>query len=165
MENDNLLSFINQDKLQLLEKFEIKFGIFQEDGSKVVEVNVLNTDDTTSTAKMTIADIMYFTEKGTVVLPGRYILEKCLNHVNNQLDIVLDEIVTTIVEKDIEETDIFNRLQAFAISLENYIKSVFISTIHNVNNLGTLLNQKDENKYLYDLRNLQKYVKCKVIRK
>lgn len=165
MENDNLLSFINQDKLQLLEKFEIKFGIFQEDGSKVVEVNVLNTDDTISTTEMTIADIIYFTEKGTLVLPGRYILEKCLNYINNELDIILDEIITLIVKNDINETDIFNRLQVFVINFQNYVKSLFISTIHNINNLGTLLNQKDENKYLYDLNKLQKYIKCKLIKK
>lgn len=165
MENDNLLSFINQDKLRLLEKFEIEFGIFQEDGSKVVEVNVLNTDDTISTTEMTIADIMYFTEKGTLVLPGRYILEKCLNYINNELDVILDEIITVIVENDINETDIFNRLQVFVINFQNYVKSLFICTIHNINNLGTLLNQKDENKYLYDLNELEKYIKCKVIKK
>ena len=74
--------FINIDNLKILNKFQIIFGIFQEDGSKVVEVNVLNLDDTTSTTKMTIADIMYMTEYGTIVLPGRHILDRCLEYLN-----------------------------------------------------------------------------------
>ncbi|MCI6330178.1 MAG: hypothetical protein MR775_05080 [Erysipelotrichaceae bacterium] len=157
-------NFINIDKLNILNKFRIEFGIFQEDGTKVVDVDVLNTDETTSTTQMSIADIMYFTETGTMMLPGRHILDKCLIYINDRLDSVLDIIITDILERDISENEIQSKLTEFVIEIEYYVKAVFIATIHNVNNLGTLLNQDDENRYLYDLKKLQKYVKCKLIK-
>lgn len=161
---DELIDVFNISALKLINRYIIEFGIFQEDGTKIVEVNILNTDDTKTKIEMQIADIIYFTEKGTITIPGKYILEKALNYSNFQLNIFLDNLLNRIIYENIDETSIDNEFNKFAIEFENYVKNLFLSTIQQTNVLGALIDQKDENKYLYDLNKLSKYIKCKIVK-
>lgn len=156
--------FFDVDRLNILNKYSIEFGIFQEDGQKVVEVDVLNTDETTTKVEMTIGEIMYFTEYGTIMIPGKYILEKSLNYINTYIDVVLDDITTKILIDDISDNEIENIFKKFILKFENYVKSLFISYIKSNNIINNILGNNQQQKYVYDLRKLSKYIKCKLIK-
>lgn len=156
--------FFDVDRLNILNKYSIEFGIFQEDGQKVVEVDVLNTDETTTKVEMTIGEIMYFTEYGTIMIPGKYILEKSLNYINTYIDVVLDDITTKILVDNISDNEIENIFKEFILKFENYVKSLFISYIKSNNIINNILGNNQQQKYVYDLRKLSKYIKCKLVK-
>ena len=58
--------FYNLDKLSYLNKIKISFGIHEEIGDKVEKVKIFNLDGTTTESEMTLSDIMFFIEHGTV---------------------------------------------------------------------------------------------------
>ena len=60
----------------ILKTHQFKIGVFEEDEFKIVEVDILNTDNTITKHKMTVKDVMYFTEYGTMTIPGKHILRK-----------------------------------------------------------------------------------------
>ena len=156
--------FFDVDRLNILNKYSIEFGIFQEDGQKVVEVDVLNTDETATKVEMTIGEIMYFTEYGTIMIPGKYILEKSLNYINTYIDVILDDITTKILVDNISENEIENIFKEFILKFENYVKSLFISYIKSNNIINNILGNNQQQKYVYDLRKLSKYIKCKLVK-
>lgn len=152
--------------LDSLSQYYFKFGIFTAEGQQEVNVDVINTDDTTTTIPMKIADIMYFTEYGTITIPGQHVFEKSTYYINYLLSEELSKLVDRILTNDItNETEIETILRALAIKVEQYIKSYMMSLIKKNNRLGSIINNKDSNKYIYNLNNLSKYVKCGLFRK
>lgn len=150
--------------LDYLTKWEIEFGILDAEGQQQVQVNILNTDDTVTTTKMKVRDVMYFTEYGTITIPGKFILEKSLLYIdrliNESLNNTIDDIFNKVASYNSIERD-FNNL---CLKIQNYIRNSMIIYITKTNQLGQIFNEgKDENKYLFDLFKLKDYIRCVAI--
>ena len=154
------LSIIN-----ILNDYYIEFGILTEDQYKIVEVNILNTDESITKMPMFVGDVMYLTEYGTLTIPARPILELSLKWVNDELDTIIDEIFTGVLKYNWSSVDIDTRMQRFATEVQIYIQSQMERIIQSNSTLASLLNVEDENKYLYDLNKLKYYIKCRVFKK
>jgi len=112
---------------------------------------------------MEVGDIMYLTEHGTLTIPARPILDNCMYYISTNLDNELDKIIDGVLTYNWTKDDIMKRLNEFAIKTEIYVKSKMEQIVTTSANLANLLNVEDENKYLYDLRQLKNYIKCKII--
>ena len=152
--------------LDSLSHYYFQLGIFTSEGQQIIDVDVLNTDNTITKVSMKIADVMFFTEYGTITIPGQYILDKSLFYINKLLTNELSIIVEKIFLNNLQEGEIENILQKIAIKVENYIKSYMQNTIKKNNRLGSIINEgSDSNKYIYDLNKLSKYLKCTLKKK
>lgn len=155
--------------LQLLDSlshYYFQFGIFTADGQQKVDVNIINTDDTQTKVSMSIGDIMYFTEHGTMTIPGQHILENSLVYINRLLSEELSKLVDKILVGNSSESDIENTFRRLALSIQNHVRNYMKSIIKRNNTLGSIINKDvDSNKYIYNLNNLSKYIKCTLFKK
>lgn len=165
--DDQLVKEINDklDVISVLNKYEIEFGVLQEDEFIPVKVNVLNPDETTSEVDMTIGDIMYFTEKGTITIPPRPILNDCLLWVNQQINRIIDKIVDGVFNGFWTEDRIDSEMFAFGLQIQDHARMLLENMIRSSTNLSSLLDQTDEKQFLYDLNKLKNHIKCKIIKK
>ena len=69
------------DLLHYLDKLTIEFGILDSEGNLILNVDLMDADNNITTYPMKVRDIMYFTEYGTISIPGRFILEKSLQNI------------------------------------------------------------------------------------
>lgn len=151
--------------LDNLSHYYFKLGIFTSEGNQSVDVNILNTNNTLTKVSMKIADVMFFTENGTITIPGQHILDKSLFYINKLLNEELSKIVDKILIGNSNLTEIESTLHRIANNVEIYIKNYMIKTIEKNNRLGSIINEdKDSNKYIYNLENLSKYIKCLVFK-
>lgn len=155
---------MNYNEIELLDylsKFSIEFGILDDTSSQKVIVNILNTDGTTTEMAMTVGDLMYFTEYGTAIIPGRFILEKILPQIERLLDREISLIVDGIFQKQISTDYIKNQIGIICLKIKDKVKNYMKSYTKNLNQLGDIINEgEDENKYLYSLEKLSEYIKC-----
>ncbi len=149
--------------IEELSQYSIEFGIFTEDGIKTVTVNVLNTDDTISKISMEVGDVMYLTEHGTLTIPARPILDNCIYYISNNLYETLNKIIDEVLEFNLTRDQIIKKLEDFCIKMQIWIQAKMVEIVNSNATLSNLLNISDENKYLYDLRDLKNYIKCKII--
>lgn len=150
--------------IEKLNQYSIEFGILTEDKFKKVQVNVLNTDDTETKIDMDLGDVMYLTEHGTLTIPARPILELTLKWVNNELDKIIDKIIDGVIKFNWTNIEVERVIFDFGKQIELYAQSQAEQIITSNSVLSSLLNMKDENKYLFDLRKLKYYIKCKIIK-
>ena len=149
------------DLLDYLSRWRLEFGILDSDREITVEVNILNTDNKINIRKMKLKDVMFFTEYGTITIPGKFILEKSLVLVNKLIDIRIGKLIDDIFEEDKNETYIQNQMNRLALNIQDLVRNTMISYIKHTNRLGEIIHKgEDENKYLYDLIKLKNYVRC-----
>lgn len=146
-----------------LKNYYIEFGILQEDEYIPIEVNILNTDETISKVEMTVKDIMIFTELGTVMIPGKHILEKVLHLIDYHINNILNEIVSGVFEDDWSKDYLETKLYELEANLQIYIKSIMRSEL--ASSMNTVLGTKDDNLYYYNFYKLEQYIKCKLVKK
>ena len=151
--------------IEILNTYIIEFGVLTEDEYKPIKVSILNPDDTVTEAELTVGEIMYFTEHSTITIPARPILWKTLMRVKQELDSLVDKIVVGVFQYRWTEYDIYSELNLFAEQIELYAQTELEHTIQTNATLANLLNIKDENKYLCDLKILKRYIHCKIIKK
>ena len=148
--------------LESLSKYTIEFGIFDAEGNQVANVDILNTDDSITTILMKVSEIMYLTEYGTMTIPGTFVLDKSLYQIDGFLTNELEKIVDDIFDEKIKsENDINNRFDILCLRIEDRVKNYMQVIITNTNKLSNIINEKDDNKYLYDMNKLSKYIKCR----
>ena len=82
---------------ETVSKYTIEYGIMPEDGSKMLSVSVLNTDDTLTTTKLSVEDVMYLTEYGTMTIPARFILKKAYQMIDFNLDVFFGKSIVWCV--------------------------------------------------------------------
>ena len=161
-----VLNLQNQVKIfQTLENYSLEFGIFAEDTNTIVQVNILNSDQTVSKLPMTLGDVMYFTENGTLTIPARPVLENLLTWINNKLESIIDEIYDGVFYYDWKEPQVESRLYAFINEGNDFLKTEIENMIENNNYLSTIIGIKDNQKYLYDPKKLSNFIKLKLIKK
>lgn len=151
--------------LESLKDYRIELGVLEEDGRKTIKIDIVNLDGTKSDVEMSVGDIMYFTEHGTLKFPARNVLENCFVVVNNMIDLELNSIIEDILENGLQESDIDNRFRNLCFRIEQYARTFFISETSKINNLSEMLGQDDQNEYLYSLNSLSNYITCKFFKK
>ena len=152
--------------LESLSKYTIEFGIFDAEGNQVVNVDILNTDDSITKIVMKISEVMYFAEYGTITIPGTFMLDKSLYQIDEFLNDELEKIIDDILDEKIKnENEIDNRFNILCLELENRIKNYIKVIVTNTNRLSNIINETDENKYIYDINKLSNYIKCKYFKR
>ena len=148
--------------LSTLSDYSIEFGIFTSEGLQTIDVDITG-ENSIETIKMKIADIMYFTEYGTLSLPGTFVLEKSLNYIDNTLDTEFSNLIEQILNGKIKSVlEIDNFFDRLCLKLENMIQGFVKSMIENNNKLDNILNVDNiKNKYIWDFNKLSTYIKCK----
>ncbi len=149
--------------ISILNQYYIEFGVLQEDEYIKLNVNILNTDDTISQVEMSVKDIVYFTENGTVTIPGKHILSKLLYLIDFRIDKMLNEIVDGVFEDSWTENYIEAKLQELEAHLQIYIRAMIRSEL--AGSVNTLLGTKNENEYYYNFDVLERFIKCKIVKK
>ena len=109
---------------------------------------------------------MFFTEYGTIKLPGYRILEKSLFYINNIFTNDISKLTDKILENLVSEQTLEKELKNIEVKLENLIKNYINSLLNDYLRINKILNVK-EPKYIYifDIKELNKYIKCKIIKK
>ena len=126
--------------LSTLSDYSIEFGIFTSEGLQTIDVDITG-ENSIETIKMKIADIMYFTEYGTLSLPGTFVLEKSLNYIDNTLDTEFSNLIEQILNGKIKSVlEIDNFFDRLCLKLENMIQGFVKSMIENNNKLDNILN-------------------------
>ena len=149
------------DLLNFLSKVVIEFGILDSEGQLIVNVDLTDSENNLTSIPMTVRDIMYFTEYGTISIPGRFILEKSLVNINKLLDRELNKLTNDILEGDKTESYVRNYVNEICLKIQNLVRNYMISFVKNNNRLGEIIHSdKDENKYIYSLNELSKYIRC-----
>lgn len=158
------MDLINIDVLDFISSCSFEYGILNEDGDQVVEVNIYNTDNTITTTKMKVKEVMFFTEYGTITIPGKFILEKVTPIIQQFLDLKLSNLIDRVLEKEITISEVRSELQRIALEIQSRIQQYLTNYIVDTNVLGDIIHPgKDDNRYIYNLLDLKKYIKCKVI--
>lgn len=159
---NELIDQINQ--LNILNQYYIIFGILDEDKYREIEINILNPDDTVSSAVMEICDVMYLTENGTAILPGKHILERIVFEIEYRINYIINEIIDGVFNNNWQENEIDSKMKELEVHLQHYIRNQFRGEIE-TNGINALLGIKDDKKYIYNFNILEQYIKCKVIKK
>lgn len=156
------MELINFDLLKFLSSCSIEYGILDGDGEQKVNVNILNTDNTVTETKMKVKDVMFFTEYGTITIPGRFILEKLAPEVDQIINHDLDQILDDILYKEENRNSIRNKIDRLCLKIQDRIRQRLETYIKETNTLGSIIHPgKDDNKYIYNLLDLRKYIKCR----
>lgn len=166
---DEMLSVLNHEikiseVLESINKYKIIFGILKEDGSTLVEVNILNLDESITKKTLPLSEVMFFIDKGTLTIPATFILEKISYYADTQLEMTIDELIEKSNNSILTEGDVENSLQILVVKINNFAKGIGQNIKEDQSRLSTILGKKDEGKYLIDLNILSKYLKCKLIK-
>lgn len=149
--------------LDYLSKCSIEYGILDSNGERLVKATIYNTDNTTTVTKLKIKDIMYYTEYGTLTIPGKRIFQKTSLYIKRLMKEEYKKLVTDIFTKNISKTYITNQLNQLCLKVKNYIRNYMITFIAKANRLGSIIHEdEDENKYIYDMIDLSKYIECRL---
>ena len=152
--------------LNLLNKYELQLGIFDSEGSKKININIIDIDNIEKEIKMSVKDIMFFTEYGTIKLPGYRILEKSLFYINNIFTNDISKLTDKILENLVSEQTLEKELKDIEVKLENLIKNYINSLLNDYLKINKILNVKEPKyTYIFDIKELNKYIKCKIIKK
>lgn len=152
-------------QLKALEKYVIEFGITTDVGTQILEVNILNTDDTISKMDMFVGDILWLTEYGTMTIPARPVLEKIKLWILRKIPYILDDIVDGIMYENWSNMDIQHKFIEFEFQINSEIKNIFDAVLKSNNTLADLLDVDDENRYLVSFDILKNYISCRIYQK
>ena len=150
------------ESLKLISQYSIEYGILTENGLKTVEVSILNTDETISKTKMTVKDAMYFTENGTLTLPGLHIFNKVSIFIDQLINNTLDDLLTKILENNISGNYIDIAFKELEFKITEYLQNEYQNTISGMNKLNAILSENKDKVFLFSPIELKKYLTCKV---
>ena len=151
--------------LKVLENTKLQFGIFDEDGSQEVKYITYDLDgNEIGEESTTLRDIMYLTEKGTIVLQAYRILERIMGMIQETIEPYIDNIIHKVMAEDGTAQDIKIEMEKYADYVNMHIiSSVIDSIIAEQNNITNILEdtEKTSVKAVYSLKTLKKFIKCK----
>lgn len=165
---DNLFSgYVDDLKKEVkdLSGYQISFGINDEDANVMIPVEIMNTDGTRSKTMLSLEEIVYFTEKGTIMIPGRNLLERFVNSNNERLQNEFNNITQQFVNGDVNKDGVLSSLNNLAFNLENELQAQYISANANETTLADILGEEVEQNYIFDLKKLAPYLHCKIVKK
>lgn len=154
--DDEVISNIN-----LLSNYYFEFGLFENNSNIMDDATILNTDNTTSTIKLSLGEILYFIEHGTITMPAQSILEKILIYANTKIDIVYNDLLERILVDNISRDTIIGVLHNVALDITNYSKLV-CKNHKDFNNIVNNILKSNETIQIYDLNKLSNYIECRL---
>ena len=142
---------------------QFEFGIFNEDGTKIETIKVLNLDGSISEQQMTLSEIMYLTEKGTITIPAKPILGKIFEQFFREYPKLLDEIIEGIEKNNWSKKEIREKLQWFNTRINYvFIPNAVQMIISSDNVISGILNEEEDQNYTFDLKKLKKFIKINI---
>lgn len=167
MPAENNLSFesIISDfqRLSLLSDYTVQIEI--TNGEKYLTATSLGLDGITSEINLTVSDIIYFTEYGTVTTPGYYMLERLLLYIEPYLDKVLDKIIDGICNDNWDKPQIELEFERFEVDINGLLPAYFAQYTDDIQFLAKTIGLQGNTAYLLDPQILQKYIKIKIFEK
>ena len=149
--------------LNLLNKYELQLGIFDSEGSKKININIIDIDNIEKEIKMSVKDIMFFTEYGTIKLPGYRILEKSLFYINNIFTNDISKLTDKILENLVSEQTLEKELKDIEVKLENLIKNYINSLLNDYLRINKILNRLYSSSFFFFVvKNASEIVAIKV---
>ena len=139
------------------------FKVEIDNGEEVITIK--NIDGTETSHKMSVSDIVYLTENGTLTTPPRPIIKNIENAISEKIEEELPKIIDGIIKDNWEVGRViaeFIRINAEInlIVIPQEINKMLISN-NSINNiLGT---KNKDTTYIYDLKKLQKFIHCKFL--
>lgn len=153
-----------KERLAYINKARFSIGIHDDIGDKIEEVTIFNLDGSTTKTELPLADIMYYTEYGTITLPAKKVLRTIARKIKYDFQKTLPELIHHIVHDNYDEEDIRNFLILYN---EQKINNLFIEEAINEilasdNVISGILGEEEDTHYTYDLKKLKKFIKSKV---
>lgn len=146
-----------------LETVSFEIGVFEEDSGKEETASIINLDGTVTNIQLTLGEIMYFTEYGTISVPGKNLLKNIIDLLMEKLNDYLQDITTRILEGNVTSSSELLSYMEIWLTEINYdiIPRAFNNTVATLNNINNIIEKEDSN-YIYDISKLSRYIKCKI---
>ena len=141
-----------------LKDITITFGNINGNGS--ITVNILNTDDTTTTTKIDVDDAIYLTENGTLTIPAKPFMYKIRDYINKELDDLNEEVLDFFFDRNFTTQYVRSRLEVLELKINVQIPIIISNVQRESNSLNSVLNT--EQPVLINMNELSKYVSCKI---
>lgn len=146
--------------LNILNKFRFEIGIFDSDSNTMETATIFNLDGSTSTVEMSLSDIMYFTEYGTITLPAKRVLERIGQKIKYEFPDEIKFIIEQVLNHDWQDNEIKRELERYNTRINTYIIPLAINEILSSDNtISGILGQEEDTHYVFDLRKLKKFIK------
>lgn len=152
----------NLNLAQFLSTYQIEIGVFYNES---VQVHYLDLDGIDRDRDIPISDLVYFSEYGTILFPGKFILEHILNYISEKLNSLFDQILDGIFNNDWSQSMIDENMRNFETEINLYIQFYLNSYTESVTFLSSTLQIPSNTYYIMDIAFLKKYIKCRIIKK
>ena len=146
--------------LNILSEYVIEIGLFDGNETKTVQITSGET-----TYQVSIRDLTYFAEFGTVTFPGKFLLKHFTEYVNQQLPDFVNTIYDGVMNQNWEAPQIDAAARDFEDKINTYIFNYLSAYPDSVNFLAKTLNLPTNSLYTMDIAFLKKYISCKIYRK
>lgn len=161
--SDFLKSF--DEKISLIESLgDYRFEIYVHDKKGKVVATIRTSADSQTEIEMSVEDIVYLTEYGTITIPGKHLFDHIIYWCSTEINYTLDHIIDNILERNWGEGEIWTEMLAFEAKANGYIQSYLSSYFEKTNLLAGYLGQDVTNGALTDMDVLKNHIRCKVYR-
>ena len=157
-ELDNLKRFA---VILALKKFTFSIGL-HENKDKVEEVHIKNLDGTETVEKMTLENILYFIDNGTISTPSKHIIDEVSKYYDINFPLWFDEALKeeradNAIDYITGKFYMFNEFINISI-IPQVIKRIKDDSSY-VNNV---IGNKEDNTWFYDINRIKGYIKSKI---
>lgn len=149
--------------LEILNEVVLEFGVL--DNGKYITVAVFYGDGTGTDYKISVDEIAYLVEYGTVSFPGTHILQQLFYEVEKQFEAKLDEITDNVFNGRWDLSEVDRVLNNFEIFINDYISGRLGGYVKEMTYLADKTKQPDLIDFPVDISLLKKYISCKIYRK
>ena len=173
-ELDNLKRFA---VILALKKFTFSIGL-HENKDKVEEVHIKNLDGTETVEKMTLENILYFIDNGTISTPSKHIIDEIIYLT---FLLFLDELIDEVskyydinfplwFDEALKEERADNAIDYITGKFYMFNEFINISIIPQVikrikddsSYVNNVIGNKEDNTWFYDINRIKGYIKSKI---
>lgn len=146
--------------LNIISEYVIEIGLFDGNESKTVQITTGGIS-----YPISVRDLTYFAEFGTITFPGKFLLKHFGEYVGQQLPDVIDTIFDGVMNQNWGIQHIENEFRLFEEKVNSYIFNYLSAYPDSVNFLAKTLNLPTNSLYTMDIAFLKKYISCKIYKK
>ena len=151
------------ETLSKLNEIVLEFGVLNN--NEYITVGVIHGDGTGTDYKISVDEIAYLAEYGTVSFPGTHILQQLFYEVEKRFKAKLDEITDNVFNGRWDLNEVDRVLNNFEIFINDYISGRLAGYIKEMTYLADKTKQPDLIDFPVDISLLKKYISCKIYRK
>lgn len=149
--------------IDFVNRVRIKFGILDKDKSTIQTIQVFHLDGSTSEQEMSLSDIMYLTEHGTINLPPKKVLRRIFEKINYEIGEKVEDIIFNVINNGWKEMEVRNEFILYNERINHIlIPTAIDETIASDNVISGLLSQEKSQNYVFDLQKLKKFLKSEI---